>query len=259
VKDDERLQRLARLAVEVGANVQRGQTVVVTAHVEQAPLAREIARAAYRAGASMVYPEYIDRHFERALIELGPRESLALSSAGDVALLEDLVARKGAVIRIRSEPAPDLLKDLDQTRVGMLMPIDYLRRWRDAVGGRKVNWTIVTLPNPAWALQVFGDDLIATHTRLDLSAGSEVGTGQEVASLATVNAADEGLFIVQPPEKQQLLFERLKRFEYLAEFHLFAFALRPPLFAVKAISGEEKGQPHWRLRGVFVRRVFIGH
>jgi aminopeptidase len=157
VKDDERLQRLARLTVEVGANVQAGQTVVVTGHTEHAPLAREIARAAYRAGANRVYPDYIDRHFDRALIELGPQESLALSSAGDVALLEDLVARKGAVIRIHGEPAPDLLMDLDQTRVGMLMPIDYLRRWRDAVGGRKVNWTIVSLPNPAWALQVFGE------------------------------------------------------------------------------------------------------
>jgi aminopeptidase len=148
---------LARLAVEVGANVQAGQTVVVTGHTEHAPLAREIARAAYRAGASMVYPDYIDRHFDRALIELGPQESLALSSAGDVALLADLVARKGAVIRIHGEPAPDLLMDLDQTRVGMLMPVDYLKHWRDAVGGRKVNWTIVSLPNPAWALQVFGE------------------------------------------------------------------------------------------------------
>jgi len=148
---------LARLTVEVGANVQAGQTVVITGHTEHAPLAREIARAAYRAGASRVYPDYVDRHFDRALIELGPEESLGLSSAGDVALLEDLVARQGAVIRIHGEPAPDLLKDLDQTRVGMLMPIDYLRRWRDAVGGRKVNWTIVSLPNPAWALQVFGE------------------------------------------------------------------------------------------------------
>jgi aminopeptidase len=157
VKDDERLQRLARLTVEVGANVQAGQMVVVTGYPEHAPFAREIARAAYRAGASRVYPDYIDRHFDRALIELGPQESLALSSAGDVALLEDLVARKGAVIRIHGEPAPDLLKDLDQTRVGMLMPIEYLQRWRDAVGGRKVNWTIVSLPNPAWALQIFGE------------------------------------------------------------------------------------------------------
>jgi len=157
VKDDERIQRLARLTVEVGANVQPGQPVMVTGQTEHAPLAREVARAAYRAGASLVYPDYTDRHFDRALIELGPQESLALSSAGDVALLEDLVAHKGAVIRIHGEPDPDLLKDLDQTRVGKLMPIDYLHHWRDAVGGRKVNWTIVSLPNPAWAQQVFGE------------------------------------------------------------------------------------------------------
>jgi aminopeptidase len=156
MKDEERLQRLARLTVEVGANVQPGQPVMVTGYPEHAPLMREIARAAYRAGASRVYPDYIDKHFDRALIELGPEESLSLSSAGAVGLLDDLVARKGAAIRISGEPAPDLLKDLDQTRVGKLMPIDWLHRWHDAVGGRKVNWTIVALPNPAWAQQVFG-------------------------------------------------------------------------------------------------------
>src|ERR1700736_4632716 len=69
----ERLGRLARLAVEVGANVQPGQ-VVVTGLVEHAALAREVARAAYRAGARLVVPRYADRHFTRALIELAPEE-----------------------------------------------------------------------------------------------------------------------------------------------------------------------------------------
>jgi aminopeptidase len=157
VKDEERLQRLARLAVEVGANVQPGQPVAVAGYPEHAPLIREIARAAYRAGAGRVYPDYSDRHLDRALIELGPEESLGLSSAAQVALLDDLVARKGAVIRISGDPAPDLLKDLDQSRVGKLMPIEWLLHWRDAIGERKVNWTIVALPNPAWAQQVFGE------------------------------------------------------------------------------------------------------
>lgn len=157
MKDEKRLQRLARLTVEVGANVQPGQPVMVTGYPEHAPLMREITRAAYRAGAARVYPDYIDKHFDRALIELGPEESLPLSSAGEIALLEDVVARSGAAIRIFGEPAPDLLKDLDQTRVGKLMPIDYLHRWREAIGARKVNWTIVALPNPAWAEQVFGE------------------------------------------------------------------------------------------------------
>ena len=42
---DERLEKYARLAVEVGANVQPGQTVFVSALVEHAPLARALARA----------------------------------------------------------------------------------------------------------------------------------------------------------------------------------------------------------------------
>jgi leucyl aminopeptidase (aminopeptidase T) len=45
----ERLTRLAELAVRIGANVQPGQLVVVNGMVENAPLMREIARAAYRA------------------------------------------------------------------------------------------------------------------------------------------------------------------------------------------------------------------
>jgi aminopeptidase len=157
VKEEDRLQRLARLAVEVGANVQPGQPVVVIGYPEHAPLAREIARAAYRAGAATVDPLYIDRHFNRALIELGPEESLTLTPPGALAMLEDQVARHGAVISIHGEPAPTLLSDLDQTRVGKLMPLDYVRGWRDAVSLRKVNWTIVALPNPAWAEQVFGE------------------------------------------------------------------------------------------------------
>jgi aminopeptidase len=83
LNEGDRLQRLAKLAVEVGANVQPGQSVIVRGRVEHAPLAREIARAAYRAGAVTVQAAYIDRHFDRALIELGPEESLSFTSAAE--------------------------------------------------------------------------------------------------------------------------------------------------------------------------------
>ncbi len=201
MKEEERLQRLARLAVEVGANVQPGQPVVVIGYPEHAPLAREIARAAYRAGAATVYPHYIDRHFVRALIELGPEGSLTRTPAGDVAMLEDQVAHHGAMITIHGEPAPALLSDLDQTRVGKLMPIDYVRRWRAAVGGRKVNWTIVALPNPAWAEQVFGEpdverlwQAVEKAVRLD-QADPVAAWKAHIQRLATIaSALDERRF-----------------------------------------------------------------
>ena len=195
MKEEERLQRLARLAVEVGANVQPGQPVVVSGYPEHAPLAREIARAAYRAGASSVYPEYTDKHFDLALIELGPAASLGLSSASSVAMLDDLIARQGAAIRIHGEPAPDLLKDVDQTRAGKLMPIDYLHRFREAIGDRKISWTIVAMPNPAWAQQVFGEpdvdrlwEAVTKTVRLD-KADPVAAWKAHIARLTAIAAA----------------------------------------------------------------------
>src|SRR5207247_4488894 len=73
---DERLERYAELAVRVGANVQPGQLVDVVARVEHAPLVRALARASYRAGARYVDALYIDQHVRRAMIELGPDETL---------------------------------------------------------------------------------------------------------------------------------------------------------------------------------------
>ena len=157
MQEDERLQRLARLAVEVGANVQPGQPVVVRARVEHAPLAREVARAAYRAGAVTVQPSYGDRHFDRALIELGPEESLGLTQAGDLAMVKDLGERHGSLISIDGDPAPNLLRDLDQARVGKLNPIALMQHYRELIGGQQINWTIVAMPNAAWAEQVFGE------------------------------------------------------------------------------------------------------
>jgi aminopeptidase len=157
MSEADRLQRLARLAVELGANVQPGQPVLVSGRVEHAPLAREIARAAYRAGATTVRPIYSDRHFDRALIELGPEDSLSLSSAGHLALVKEIGAHRGAVISISGETAPNLFSDLDQNRVGKLIPVAVQQSMNALIGERQINWTIVALPNAAWAEQVFGE------------------------------------------------------------------------------------------------------
>ncbi|HKC20204.1 MAG TPA: aminopeptidase, partial [Candidatus Dormibacteraeota bacterium] len=72
----DRLARLGDLTVGVGLNMQPGQIVVILALPEHAPLAREIARAAYRKGASRVDSFYVDRHFAKAHVELGSPETL---------------------------------------------------------------------------------------------------------------------------------------------------------------------------------------
>jgi aminopeptidase len=152
----ERLTRLAELTISVGANVQPGQLVVISGLVEHAPLAREIARAAYRAGARLVEPRYQDRHFTRALVELGPDESLGASAPWSLNMLDTLTAEKGVFIQISGEPEPQLMADLDAGRVGRSQPHDVLARWGHMVSERLVSWTIVPAATAGWAQQVFG-------------------------------------------------------------------------------------------------------
>src|SRR6267154_1513524 len=66
---DERLEKYARLAVQVGLNLQPGQTLGINALIEHAPLVRAITREAYAAGARCVDVLYSDQHVRRAHIE----------------------------------------------------------------------------------------------------------------------------------------------------------------------------------------------
>jgi aminopeptidase len=154
--EDQRLHRLAELTVKVGANVQPGQLVVISGYVENAALMREIARAAYRAGAHRVEASYRDMHFARATIELGPEEGLGETMAWDLAMLRTLVDKKGAFIQVSGDPEPTLLADLDGHRVGRARPIELITEYTRVISDDLICWVIAPAPNPGWARQIFG-------------------------------------------------------------------------------------------------------
>lgn len=64
---------LARLAVDCGANVEPGQTVIVSAKLGQEELAREIAATCYDRGAHHVQVDYSDPWVSRARSNGRPR------------------------------------------------------------------------------------------------------------------------------------------------------------------------------------------
>jgi aminopeptidase len=171
---DERLRRYAELAVRIGANVQQGQDVVVMCLVEHAPIARSVAREAYRAGARHVVLLYNDLHLRRAAIELGPESEVGWSPPYLLDWVRRWPEENPAVISLTGNPTPDLLADLDPTLVGRADPKDLRLAMLENVSNRHVNWTIVAAPNEGWARQVFGEpdverlwDAVAQAIRLD--------------------------------------------------------------------------------------------
>jgi aminopeptidase len=174
VTPEERLLRYARLAVEVGCNLQPGQLLRVAAHPEHLPLARAIAEVAYERGARYVEVIYPDPHVRRSRIRHAPDDTLGWSPPWTLALVDELARTNGAMIAITGDPEPDLLADLDSARIAQAYPRAIAEKMLKETGDGNIAWTIVGYPNAGWATAVFGEpdverlwEAVAVATRLD--------------------------------------------------------------------------------------------
>jgi aminopeptidase len=174
VTADERLDRYARLAVEVAVNLQPGQFLRISAHPEHLPLVRAIGRVAYERGARYVETHYRDMHLTRARVEHAPEDTLEWSPPWTLSLLDHMIDTRGATIAITGEAEPELLADLDQRRAQRTRARLAAEKLLDAENRRLIQWTIVGYPNEGWAKAVFGEpdverlwDAVITATRLD--------------------------------------------------------------------------------------------
>ena len=152
-----RLERYADLVLRVGANVQPGQPLMISADVAHAPLVQVIAEQAWRVGAAAVFVYYTDLYLRKSLVDLAPEAALTVSAPGAVRMLEELVEQHAAFVRVVGDPVPDLLANSDPGRTGRAFQVDYTRRWGNAVTHRELAWTLVGGPIDGWARQVFGE------------------------------------------------------------------------------------------------------
>jgi aminopeptidase len=156
------LPRYAELVVRVGANVQEGQDVLITGHVEHAPFMRALAAASYGAGARYVTAQYGDQYVKRELILHGADDVLDWSPPWEFERLEYLSRVGGAEINVTGDPNPDVFSDLDGVRVGKTRPKALSERALQIVFEEKtINWTIAAYPSERWAEKVFGDADVA--------------------------------------------------------------------------------------------------
>ncbi len=153
---DPRIDQLARLAVEVGANVQRGQVVSVSARPGQEHLARAIAAVAYRAGARFVDLAWFDPHVKLARLEHADDDTLDFVPPWYAQRMVGLGDAAAATIALAGPTTPGLYDGVDPVRAGRDR-LPSVREGIEVIMAAKVNWTVVPCPNPVWAGVVFPD------------------------------------------------------------------------------------------------------
>ncbi|WP_375478608.1 aminopeptidase [uncultured Jatrophihabitans sp.] len=154
---DALIEAYATLVVRVGVNVQLGQRVVIRGMVEHAPVARAIAAAAYRVGASHVSIDYTDPVLTRAAVDYAPREQLGRVLPHQLEGVRAWREDRPALISLTGNPHPTLMDGADPARLADSMPLAMIKEFLPIVSSNLVAWTVVGAPNPAWAQTVFGE------------------------------------------------------------------------------------------------------
>lgn len=191
--NEDRLRRYAELIVKVGANVQHGQYVQVSADIAHAPVVRAVVEQAYLAGARRVDVAYSDGYVRRATLRHAPAETLTTSPAWELARLREYEDAGAAVIRLTGNPDPHLFDGIDPARVAAVA-LDLATASRRVVLGGKVAWTICAAPNAGWAKQVFGEEDVerlweAVGVAMRFDASDVVAAWHEHRAMLSARAA----------------------------------------------------------------------
>jgi len=156
---EQKLDQLARVAIEVGLGLQRGQEVLMTASLDAVPLARRITEHAYRAGASLVTTLYSDDETALMRFRYAPDEAFD-HAAGWLYDGMGAAFRSGAARLAITGGNPLLLSNEDPGKVGRANAA-VSKAYRPAleqITRHAINWTIVAAATPAWAQAMFPDD-----------------------------------------------------------------------------------------------------
>jgi aminopeptidase len=150
------LEKLADLAVKIGANVQKDQIVVVNAPVEAADLARRVTKSAYVAGAKAVFINWRDELSGRYSYEYQTLETLQFIPQFSIDRLRFFVDNGACVISIVS-PIPGANKGVDPSKIQAagIASSKAFNFYREHMMGNRSQWSIIAASNQVWAEKVF--------------------------------------------------------------------------------------------------------
>ena len=156
---EQKLDKLAEVAIRVGLGLRTGQELVMTASLDSLPLARRITEQAYRAGASLVTTLYSDDETALMRYHYAPKESFDHAAKW---LYDGMGAafKSGAARLAIAGANPALLANEDPDKVGRANRAvsQAYRPALELITRHEINWTIVASATPSWAAAMFPED-----------------------------------------------------------------------------------------------------
>ena len=156
---EQKLDRLAEVAVRIGLNLREGQELVLTAPTDALPLVRLITAHAYKVGAKLVTTFYSDDSTTLARFQHAPDASFDYAPEWLQAAIATAF-KSGAARMAITGANPALLAQQDPAKVSRanIAASKASKPAMELITRHEINWTIVAAATPAWAALVFPND-----------------------------------------------------------------------------------------------------
>lgn len=156
---DERMTQYARLLVEVGANIQKGQELLLIAPVERADFVRLCVEAAYKAGAKDVTICWRDDFETRQKYLYADSSVFEHVPAWRYHMYTDIAKRGGALLSLTAVD-PNNLSGVDPARTlaAERAQAAEMKEFRALQMTDSIQWCIGGVPIESWAKKVFPNE-----------------------------------------------------------------------------------------------------
>lgn len=161
----EMLQKYARLLVQTGVALQKGQTLVILAPIEQYAFVHLVEEQAYLAGAAGVEVNWEDGMSRRFALQYEADARLKTVMPWLVSRKEQQQKEGAAFLKIIM-PDPDLLAGIDSGKIASqtLAVRQAFKPLEDYLLSNHGQWCVAAVSGPAWAHKIFPEEPIAEAT-----------------------------------------------------------------------------------------------
>lgn len=153
-----KLEKYAKLTVQAGLNIQKGQELVIYAAIEASKLVQYITKEAYAVGAKEVIVQYHDAVVDRMRYEYG-EEAIFETVPAWIPSFKNEYAKNGAAFLSILSDDPEAYKGIDASKMATYAATvnKAIQPYRDGLDLGKNSWCIIGASSVKWANKVFPD------------------------------------------------------------------------------------------------------
>ncbi len=152
------MNKYAKLAIQTGVNVQKGQTLLIQAKAEHVEFVRLCVNEAYASGAKEVIVKFSDDYIGKMHYENQSIETLTDIPQWRIDEFNHYISKDFCILSVYA-PSPGILKDVDGTKIAAASKAsgEALKAYREYMMANKGQWSLISLPTKEWAEVVFPD------------------------------------------------------------------------------------------------------